>query len=577
MAEQHPGDDFPLVVDRPPDEGVRLPGLSPLLERLYLTRGIRSLEELDRGLSGLANPSSLSQVEIAAQRIVDAITRSENILIVGDFDADGATASALAVLVLRAFGHSNVSYLVPNRFEFGYGLSEEIVLLAAKDAPGLIITVDNGVSSISGVRKARELGIDVVITDHHLPGNELPDAFAIVNPNLTDCGFPSKAMAGVGVIYYLLSVVRAKLAQAGGFSGKPPNMGDYLDLVALGTVADVVPLDKNNRILVYQGLMRIRAGRTRPGIRALCELAKKKLATLGAADLGFAIAPRINAAGRLADMSMGIRTLLADTLDEARSLAVALNELNAARRELEQDMVSEAEMIVSTHQINVADRYGVCVFDETWHQGVVGIVAGRLREKINRPVVAFADAGDAAPDELKGSGRSVAGLHLRDVFADLDARYPGMLGRFGGHAMAAGLNIKRVHYPRFSAAFDQAVADRLDQSALTRSVLTDGELSGAELTLETAEMLSEAGPWGQAFPEPLFHGEFDLVNQRVVGGSHLKMVVKHGRRLIDAIAFRNPPLPEHTKRVLLVYRLARNDYGPDPTLQLMVEHLRPLP
>ncbi|MDA1075878.1 MAG: single-stranded-DNA-specific exonuclease RecJ [Proteobacteria bacterium] len=565
------------VVPRPVDTNLRLEGVPAFLERIYLARGVRSRDEVDHRMQGLLNPSQLRDVDIAAQRIVDAIQRKARILIIGDFDADGATASALAVLVLRAFGHHDVDYLVPNRFEFGYGLSPEIVDVAAKRSPDLLITVDNGVSSVSGVARARELGIDVVITDHHLPGNELPAAFAIVNPNHSDCGFPSKAMAGVGVIYYLLSVVRAQLSAQAWFKGKPPNLADYLDLVALGTVADVVPLDRNNRILVYQGLLRIRQGRCRPGIKALCERAKRDLATLETSDLGFAIGPRINAAGRLSDMSMGIRCLLAETLAEARTLASALDELNVVRRELEQDMVSDAELIVAGHQIDVGNRFGVCVYDESWHQGVVGIVAGRLREKLNRPVVAFAEAGTAAPDELKGSGRSLPGLHLRDVLAELNAQYPGMLGRFGGHAMAAGLNIKRVHYPRFAMAFDQAVASHLDAAALSRTIVTDGELATADLNLDVAQVLTAAGPWGQAFPEPQFHGEFDLVSQRIVGEHHLKLVVRHGGRLLDAIAFRRGPLPDGTIRILLVYRLQKNDYGQYPTLQLVVEHLKPLP
>jgi single-stranded-DNA-specific exonuclease len=426
------------------------------------------------------------------------------------------------------------------------------------------------------VAAANAAGIEVIVTDHHLPGRERPAAFAIVNPNLPGSRFPSGNLAGVGVIYYLLGLVRAELRKTAWFEGRvEPNLADWLDLVALGTVADVVPLDRNNRILVFQGLQRMRAGRCRPGIQALAEVAGRRLARLSEQDLGFALGPRLNAAGRLEDMALGIRCLLAPDLAAARELARALDELNLARRELEQEMVRDAELIVARHQVAAADRFGVCVYDPGWHQGIVGLVAGRLREKIDRPVIAFADAGDAAPDELKGSARSIPELHVRDALDAIAARYPGMLVKFGGHAMAAGLSVKRVHYERFARAFDAEVRRLVPAAALQRRIETDGSLDDAELSLETARLLRDAGPWGQGFPEPLFHDEFDIVSQRVVGGTHLKLVVKRGRRVLDAIAFRQPPIRD-AQRLQLVYRLSENDFGDPPTLQLVVEHLRVL-
>ncbi|MDZ7669149.1 MAG: single-stranded-DNA-specific exonuclease RecJ [Gammaproteobacteria bacterium] len=568
----------PRIVTRPVPEQAPALGdaVPPLLERIYAARGVTDAGELDRSLRSLLPPDELSDIHHAAERLVRAVQADEPILLVGDFDADGATSVAVAVSLLQAMGAGNVDFLVPNRFDYGYGLSPEIVALAAERAPRLLITVDNGVSSVDGVAAANAAGMDVIVTDHHLPGRELPAAYALVNPNLPDCRFASKALAGVGVIYYLLGVVRTRLRAEGWFAGRPePNLADWLDLVALGTVADVVPLDANNRILVHQGLARMRAGRCRTGIRALAEVAGRDLRKLTAQDLGFALGPRLNAAGRLSDMTLGIRCLLADDPEEARSLARGLDELNRARRELERDMVQEAELIVAGHRIEAAERYGVCVYEPGWHQGVIGIVAGRLRERIHRPVIAFAEAGDANPDELKGSARSLPELHVRDTLDAIAARYPGMLERFGGHAMAAGLSIKRVHYPRFAKAFDAEVARRLPPAALDRTLETDGALAPDELCLGMAQTLARAGPWGQGFPEPLFHGEFELVSQRVVGEDHLKLVMKHHGRLVDAIAFRQGPL-EDARRLQVAYRLAENDYGDATTLQLVVEHLAPL-
>ncbi len=559
-----------------------LPGVPPLLRRVYGNRHVQSAQQLDRSLANLASPTDMRQIDTAASRIIEAIRERQRLLIVGDFDADGATSVALAVSLFEAFGATNVGYLVPNRFEFGYGLSPEIVEVALADHPKVIITVDNGISSVAGVKLANAHGVDVIITDHHLPGSELPDAHAIVNPNVPDCRFPSKVIAGVGVIYYVLSRVRAGLREHGWFAERrvaEPNMADWLDLVALGTVADVVPLDHNNRVLIHQGLLRIRKGRCRPGIKALCEIARRDLANLHASDLAFALGPRLNAAGRLDDMRLGIKCLLAEDLGQARDLAMALDELNKARRELEQDMVTDAELIVRNHEFAVADRYGIAVFDPSWHQGVIGIVAGRLREKIHRPVIAFAEAGEHAPGELKGSARSLPELHIRDALEAVANRYPGLLEKFGGHAMAAGLSIKRIHYERFSKAFDQEVRARLPVDALSPRIETDGELQASELTLETAQLLIDSGPWGQGFPEPQFHGVFDLISQRVVGEHHLKLVLRYQGgdqgRLLDGIAFRQPPIKE-ASRVNIVYRLQSNDYTGTPSLQLLVEHIEAL-
>ena len=547
-----------------------------LLQRIYASRGVTHTHDLRLTLDALATPATLPDCNIAARRLADAVMAGERILIVGDFDADGATSVALAMSVLRALGAENVSFLVPNRFEFGYGLSPEIVELALTQTPAVIVTVDNGVSSIAGVALANEHGVDVVITDHHLPGEELPAALAIVNPNLKGSQFPSKAMAGVGVIYYVMSGTRAELRRRGWLDSRPSvNLADWLDLVALGTIADVVALDHNNRILVHQGLQRIRAGRCRPGFKALCEIAGRKLHRIDAQDLGFAIGPRLNAAGRLDDMTIGIRCLLAHDAASAREIATALDELNQMRRVLEQEMVSDAELIVAGRADEEHDRYGVCVYDPSWHQGIVGIVAGRLREKLHRPVIAFAEAGDAAPDELKGSARSVPQLHIRDVLDAIAARYPGLLVKFGGHAMAAGMSIKRVHLERFTQAFNAAVEQVLPLDALSPVVLTDGSLRAEERTLEVARRLAAAGPWGQQFPEPSFHDEFELVDQRVVGERHLKMVLKKDDRLFDAIAFRQASLGD-IKRVAAVYKLQENDYRDTCTLQLMVEHLTAL-
>jgi single-stranded-DNA-specific exonuclease len=440
--------------------------------------------------------------------------------------------------------------------------------------PRVIVTVDNGVASVDGVALANELDIDVIVTDHHLPGEVLPDAYALVNPNVGNSNFASKAMAGVGVAYYLLSWVRQVLRQRDYFASRgidEPNMAQYLDLVALGTVADVVPLDQNNRILVHQGLLRIQRGMTRPGIAALARVGKRDLTTLSASDMGFALGPRLNAAGRLQDMSVGIRCLVTDDPTEAAQLAAELDSLNQTRRDIEQGMVADAEMIL-TQITPDPNEMGIAVYHESFHQGVVGIVAGRLREKFHRPAIVFADASEGS-DELKGSARSIDGLNIRDLLDSIATKRSGLLLKFGGHAMAAGLSIKRVHLPRFQKAFDKAVRSMVTPDMMDAVLLTDGALEKEDLNLDTVAKLTNAGPWGNGFAEPLFAGEFTLVNQRVVGQDHLKLVLGAEDQLVDAIAFRQPPLEEQPERVNVVYKPALNDYGGQQTLQLIVEYI----
>lgn len=553
-----------------------LPGVPPFLRRIYGHRGIGAPADLDLALSGLEPPSALRGIDQAAVRIAEAVREGQRILLVGDFDADGATSVALGVSLLRALGASAVDFVVPNRFEFGYGLSPELVDLALQRSPELIVTVDNGVSSIAGVERANAHRVDVVVTDHHLPGPRLPPAYAIVNPNVPGCAFPSKAIAGVGVIYYVLSQTRALLRASGWFDERTrpePALADWLDLVALGTVADVVPLDQNNRRLVHQGIRRMRSGRCRPGIAALAEVGRRDLARLKASDLGFAIGPRLNAAGRLDDMTIGIQCLLAASMDEARPLAAQLDELNRERRGIEQSMLADAELLVAEAEGGIEGKFGIVMFHPSWHQGVVGLVAGRLRERYHRPAIAFAEAGGEG-GELKGSARSLPELHIRDALAAIAARDPALLIRFGGHAMAAGMTLDRRCLPRFAKAFDEEVRQRLPVEALKGRLETDGELDADELTLDNALRLAEGGPWGQAFPEPLFHGDFELVSQRVVGKEHLKLVLKRQDRLIGAIAFRQQPI-EDCNRVRLAYALEVNDYR-DLALELRVAQIEAL-
>jgi single-stranded-DNA-specific exonuclease len=545
--------------------------LHPVLRRAYAARGVRDASELALTLDRLVPVGSLESLDAAVRLILEH--RRRRILVVGDFDADGATSTALIVRALRAWGFASVEFLVPNRFEFGYGLTPEIVGLAAERSPSLIVTVDNGISSVSGVAAARARGMQVLITDHHLPGAELPAADVIVNPNVPGSQFASRALAGVGVAFYVMAGVRRELEAQGEVVS--PTVSEYLDLVALGTVADLVPLDVNNRVLVSQGIRRIRAGRTVPGIRALLTIAGRNAPSLTATDLGFSIGPRLNAAGRLDDMSIGIRCLLSDSESEALALATRLDQLNSERREIETRMQGEALAAVSSLRDPQGPvRHGVCLFDAQWHQGVVGLVASRIKDRIRRPVIAFARNGDGT---LRGSARSVPGIHIRDVLDRIAARRPDLISRFGGHAMAAGLSLEEQHLDAFAAAFDVEVA-ALDTSPSNR-VETDGELTSEEIALETAQALRDGGPWGQAFPEPCFDGHFEVRNARVVGDKHLKMWVTTSdrSRAFDAIAFNfkgadeDPPLPDGDVR--LVYRLDINEYKGERRLQLLVDHV----
>ena len=561
-----------LIVESRPKRPSELGSSLPVFLRDALAaRGVVADADLDLSLNQLHAPESLPGVGAAADRLAAAITDGERILIVGDFDADGATASALCVSVLRAMGADAVDFLVPNRFEYGYGLSTELVEVALKKSPRVIVTVDNGVSSVDGVALARANRVDVVVTDHHLPGDQLPAAHAIVNPNLADSTFPSPHLAGVGVAFYVMGAVRQRLRALHHFDKRgiaEPSLADWLDLVALGTVADVVPLDRNNRILVHQGLRRIRGGRTRPGIRALVEVSGRAASTLSAKDLGFAIGPRLNAAGRLEDMSIGIQCLLAGDDRAARTLAARLDDINRQRRDIEAGMVDEARGILDDE---IGDDVAVCVYQQNWHQGVIGIVAGRMRERYHRPAIVFADAGPSSPGDLKGSARSIPGLHIRDAIAECATRRPGLVGPFGGHAMAAGLTIRHAHLQRFRHAFNEVVRKRVSERDLTGVILTDGELADKDMMIDNARLVAAHGPWGQGFEEPSFHGEFDVVMQRVVGEHHLKLALKQDTRVVDAIAFNTEPTPGN--RVRAVYRLGVNDYGDADTLRLEVSDL----
>lgn len=551
--------------------------LHPVLRRAYASRGVRDRGDLALTLDRLMPVGTLEGVDAAVQLVL--AHRDRRIVVIGDFDADGATSTALIVRCLRAWGFAAVDFLVPNRFEFGYGLTPEIVGLAAQRAPSLIITVDNGISSNAGVAAARERGIQVLVTDHHLPGSVLPDADVIVNPNVPGSRFGSKALAGVGVAFYVMAAVRREI-DARGLVVMPP-VTDFLDLVALGTVADLVPLDMNNRVLVSQGIRRIRAGRAVAGIRALLAIGNRPVPVVTAADLGFAIGPRLNAAGRLDDMSIGIRCLLTDNESEALALATRLDQLNSERREIEQRMQGAALAAVShlrDHATDAATRQGVCLFDAGWHQGVVGLVASRIKDRIRRPVIAFARAGEGV---LRGSARSVPGIHIRDVLDGMATRQPDLISRFGGHAMAAGLTLDEARLDDFARAFDEEVGRWRDPGIPTNRVETDGELTSEEIALETAHAVREGGPWGQAFPEPCFDGVFAVKNARLVGEKHLKMWVTSGdgARSFDAIAFNfkgtdeNPPLPAGDVR--LVYRLDINEYKGERRLQLLVDHVLP--
>ncbi|AST70765.1 single-stranded-DNA-specific exonuclease RecJ [Kosakonia cowanii] len=564
------------------DAAVLADSLPPLLRRLYASRGVKSDRDLERSVKGMLPWQQLTGIDDAVTHLYNAMREGLRIIVVGDFDADGATSTALSVLALRSLGCDNVSYLVPNRFDDGYGLSPEVVDQAHARGAQLILTVDNGISSHAGVARAHELGIPVVVTDHHLPGDTLPEAEAIVNPNLRDCDFPSKSLAGVGVAFYLMLALRAFLRDNGWFEVRGiamPNLAELLDLVALGTVADVVPLDANNRILTWQGLSRIRAGRCRPGIKALLEIANREAHKLAASDLGFALGPRLNAAGRLDDMSVGVALLLCDNLGEARQLASDLDALNQTRKEIEQGM--QAEALTLCEQLERSSETlpgGLAIYHPEWHQGVVGILASRIKERFHRPVIAFAPAGEGV---LKGSGRSIQGLHMRDALERLDTLYPGMMLKFGGHAMAAGLTLEEANFDAFQQRFGDLVTEWLDPALLQGEILSDGPLTAQEMTLEVAEMLREAGPWGQMFPEPMFDGEFRLLQQRLVGERHLKVMLEPvgGGPLLDGIAFNVDTAiwPDNgVRQVKIAYKLDVNEFRGNRSVQLIIENLWPL-
>lgn len=578
------------IIRRPiPKESMSLSGLSPLLSRVYHSRGVSSDRDLSYRLQDIERPDSLCGLEQAHSLLYDALVQRQRILIVGDFDCDGATSTSLAVLVLRALGAEQCSYIVPNRFEFGYGLTPEIVEFAASQKPDLIVTVDNGIASHEGVEKAKTLGIKVLITDHHLPGDTLPAADAIVNPNQYDCDFPSKNAAGVGVIFYVLSSFRTFLKQRNWFTERnipELNMASYLDLVALGTVADLVPLDHNNRVLVAQGIKRISAGKCRPGIKALMSLAGKDISSVKASDMGFIVGPRLNAAGRLDDMSMGIECLLAETDVQAMAIAQRLDQLNIERKRIEGEMKADAQLQVEELLARTRDElnsetlsWGLSLYEPHWHQGVIGILASRIKELFNRPVIAFAPANDDPTEEnkeLKGSARSVPGLHMRDALDLVSKRTPSLIKKFGGHAMAAGLSIEEQDYQAFSEAFDLVVRELLTAEDLEAVMLTDGPLSEQEASIQGIKELEAAGPWGQRFPEPCFDNVFELVQSRVLKDKHLKLVLRmiDGGELFDAISFNcswvGKVLPSKAR---IVYRPGINQFRGRESVQFIVDYM----
>ncbi|MGI2174722.1 single-stranded-DNA-specific exonuclease RecJ [Shewanella ulleungensis] len=570
------------IVRRPQVDDSHLPpALPPFLKQLYARRGVTETD-CELVLSKLLRPETMKGLSEAAVLIADAIAADKSILIVGDFDADGATSTSVCMLALKMMGANKVDYLIPNRFDYGYGLSPEIVAVAYSKAADMLITVDNGISSIEGVAAAKLLGMQVVVTDHHLPGKTLPNADVIVNPNQPGCEFASKSIAGVGVAFYLMSALRAELRQRNWYqlhNITEPNLGTLLDIVALGTVADVVSLDANNRILVNAGLQRVRSGRCRVGITALLEVAKRSPDKIVAADFGFAVGPRLNAAGRLDEMALGVETLLCDDIMRARRMAAELDGLNQERRELETGMQQEALKSLQQVSLNEDDLpWGIAIFQEDWHQGVIGILASRIKDRYHRPVIAFADAGEG---EIKGSARSIKGLHMRDLLERINSQHPGMIIKFGGHAMAAGLSLKADAFELFKQAYDNAVRDILNYEQLTGELLSDGELAVELMSLDIAFVLRNAGPWGQSFEEPLFDGVFRIVQQRIVGEKHLKLLLETpcGTLMLDGIAF-NIDLaiwPDATiQQARVVYKLDVNEFRGNQTVQLMVDYIEPM-
>lgn len=569
---------MPRIIKQRDSAVAQLSSVHPLLGKIYSARSVVSEDELDCSASQLLSPKTLKGIDAGASLLAAAVAEQKKVVIVADFDADGATSCALSILALRAMGLVDIDFLVPNRFEYGYGLTPEIVEVAKALKPDLIMTVDNGISSVDGVQVAQDAGIDVLVTDHHLPGNTLPNATAIVNPNQPGCEFESKNLAGVGVAFYVLSQVRAQLREMGWFMQQniaEPNLAQFLDIVALGTVADVVPLDANNRRLVHQGIQRIRKGVARPGILALLEVAKRSHQSVVASDLGFAVGPRLNAAGRLDDMSVGIRCLLTDDPFEAKEIAEELDGLNQDRRLIERGMQGEAEQVLESMNLNEKEiPYGLCLYEAQWHQGVIGILASRIKDKFHRPVIAFANSDQG---EVKGSARSVSGVHIRDVLDAVASQRPDILQKFGGHAMAAGLSLQLEHLDEFKELFDLEVRRHLSEEDLTQVLWSDGELEPDDFNLATAGILRDGGPWGQRFPEPAFNGVFNLVQQRIVGQNHLKMVVApidNPQQVIDAIAFNVdtalwPNLD--AQAVELVYKLDINEFRGIHSVQLLVD------
>ncbi len=567
------------IVSRPGNKKKsHLKALNPILEKIFSSRGITKNEQLERTLAKLPSPWLLSGMETMVEHLIFAIEQQQKITIVADFDADGATSCVVAIKGLELLGANQVSFVVPNRFEYGYGLTPEIVELVKQQQPDVIITVDNGISSIDGVKAAKDFNIKVLITDHHLPGEQIPEADAIVNPNLPDDEFPSGNIAGVGVIFYVLMALRSRLRDQGWFKKhiKEPNLAQLLDFVALGTVADVVALDQVNRVLVHQGLLRIRSGHAHPGLKALIDISKKQFNSINASDLGFALGPRLNAAGRMDDMSLGIQCLLTDDESLAKDIAEQLDALNQDRKEVEAQMKNEAMSLLK--EMKVLDEKhlpaGVCLFEKYWHQGVIGILASRIKDRLHRPVVAFASADNG---EIKGSARSIPGVHIRDVLSEIAATHPQILSKFGGHAMAAGMSIQMHDYPVFALAFNEVVEKHLSSLDLEQKIYTDGQLSEKEMTLEFSQLLKDSGTWGQAFPEPVFDGVFEVIQCRIVGQKHLKFVLRipQGELLIDAIAFfvDQPESWLGIRSIKSAYQLDINDFRGNKSVQLMMQYI----
>ena len=556
--------------------------MHPVLQRVYAARDVKSMDDIDYSLAKLYPYDSLTGIDKAVSLLQEALINKKRILIVADFDTDGATSCALAIRGLGQMGAEDIVYVVPNRFEYGYGLTPEIVDIALDYDPDLLITVDNGISSIVGVKHAKENGVQVLITDHHLPSDEIPEADAIVNPQLSGDRFPSKNLAGVGVVFYVLLALRAKLKQDNWFDSNNlsyPNLSHLLDIVALGTVADVVPLDKNNRSMVAYGLKLIRNNKSIIGITALLKQANRSIESITASDLGFAIAPRLNAAGRLTDMSLGIECLITDDEKKAREIAAELDELNKERRQIQDEMQAQALIELENDLEKSAGElaYGICLFNQDWHQGVVGILAAKVKERFNRPVIVFANESE---DILKGSARSISGLHIRDLLEEITRIHPDLILSFGGHAMAAGLTIKKSHLDTFKNCFDQTVQCQLAEEDMRGEYLTDGELNVNELGIQLAYDIQSAGPWGQTFPEPLFDGVFKLIDKRIVGGNHLKLKVQIGNsdKIIDAIVFNktDEDWEGEPDYVNLVYRVSINNYLGRQNLQLVADYIEPV-